>query len=246
MESADTPCSNGKDVADALNKRLEEADEGRRATQERIDRTCKEVAQKVSELEERLNSEIEEKYTSENNRLQAALNSLQAVPPTRRRKRRPKPFCTETKAELVVKQTYRLRATEAKEECFGAAKAYAVSADTEVDGEWLEHRKPEEVRVSRVWTGRVFLEVAFVTKEEEIVLKKKGLEGAVVHIAQLHKHNKDKDRKTKEEEEEEGKGNCLNCDCGEGQYILQKDGERCFSFAPNFLEAEIQPARGKS
>ena len=62
----------------ALSKRLETHDKSRSAAQEKLEGICKELETNVTELEDRVGSELEEKSTAENNRLQSALADLQA------------------------------------------------------------------------------------------------------------------------------------------------------------------------
>ena len=65
-------------VERALSKRLEAHDKSRSAAQEKLEGICKELETNVTELEDRVGSELEEKSTAENNRLQSALADLQS------------------------------------------------------------------------------------------------------------------------------------------------------------------------
>ena len=61
-----------------LNKRLEAHDDNRKAAQEKLHNFCEEMRAQIDRLEERVNSELEEKFTTEDNRLQTVLNELRS------------------------------------------------------------------------------------------------------------------------------------------------------------------------
>ena len=64
-------------IRGVLSERLETHDKSRRAAQEKLDEICKGVEASVDELENRVCSELEEKFTAESNRLQSALYAFQ-------------------------------------------------------------------------------------------------------------------------------------------------------------------------
>ena len=57
------------EVIRAIEKRLEEIDEVRRDTQEKIQKACNEKTEHVEKTKQRLNAELKDKYTKENDRL---------------------------------------------------------------------------------------------------------------------------------------------------------------------------------
>ena len=87
----------------ALSKRLEAHDKSRSAAQEKLEEICKELETNVTELENRVGSELEEKSAAESNRLQSALDDLQSNGDA-------------PKATLFLVQSYDVVTRNAKEE----------------------------------------------------------------------------------------------------------------------------------
>ena len=106
-------------VAEALNKRLEEADECRREAQEEADRAHSKMEQEIDELRERLNSELEVVYTEENSRIQSILANLQkavAGDSGQEGTSDVPEIVLEARAELTLKQTYQINRKEVQSE----------------------------------------------------------------------------------------------------------------------------------
>ena len=111
----------------------------------KIHDTYEKIRSEIGELKDSVNDALEKLFTKEDDNLQNALSNLRAAITLKEEKKNDEavsPAVKKAKAELVVKQAYRLITTEAKEEFFDAAKGYRVTADKEVDGKWLQHRKP--------------------------------------------------------------------------------------------------------
>ena len=64
-------------VSKILSERLETHDESRNAAQARLHDFCEELREQIDKLEERVNSEFEEKFAAEDNRIQSAYEDLQ-------------------------------------------------------------------------------------------------------------------------------------------------------------------------
>ena len=90
-------------VSKALNERLEVHDDNRKAAQDKLHEACEELRAQIEGLEGKVGGKLEEKFNSEDNRLQAAYEVLQM-------------YCGEdisqkiqkAKAELLVMQSYDL------------------------------------------------------------------------------------------------------------------------------------------
>ena len=61
-----------------LNERIEIHDESRNAAQEKLHEICDELRAQVDKLGEKINSELEEKFIKEDNRLQTILSGLRS------------------------------------------------------------------------------------------------------------------------------------------------------------------------
>ena len=65
-------------ITKILNERLEIHDDSRKAAQEKLHDFCDGLRSQINAFEEKVNSELEEKFTAEDNRLQTALNGLRS------------------------------------------------------------------------------------------------------------------------------------------------------------------------
>ena len=90
-----------EDISKILSERLEAHDESRKAAQEKLHNFCEGLRAQIDKLENRINSEIEEKFTKEDNRLQTALNELRASEEEGLSK-----VIQRAKTELLVIQSY--------------------------------------------------------------------------------------------------------------------------------------------
>ena len=88
-------------VSKALSERLEAHDESRKAAQEKLHEACEGLRAQIDRLEESINSELEEKFTAEDNRLQTALSGIRSAEADDVSK-----MIQKAKAELLVMQSY--------------------------------------------------------------------------------------------------------------------------------------------
>ena len=204
--------------------------------QEKFHEVCEKWRKEIDELEDKINSELEAKFKEEDNRLQAALNSMQTSISTEDAKLTE--ALQKAKAELLVVQKYSLNEKRTKriekdnesddeeensddeedeedesEVPVELSERLELETEKEVAPEWFD--KPRDLKVSKVSdTGRIFLSFTRNT-EQERVLKEKGLENAITYKVLLQKKGEE----------------------GEKEYSLRRE-ESCFSFVPDFLEAE--------
>ena len=82
-------------------ERLEKHDESRKAAQEKLHEICNGLRAQIDKLEEKINSELEEKFTVEDNRLQAILSRVCSSDNSDISK-----AIQKAKAELLVGQIY--------------------------------------------------------------------------------------------------------------------------------------------
>ena len=88
-------------ISKILSERLEAHDESRKASQEKLHGFCEDLKAQIDRLEERINSELEEKFTAEDSRLQTILSELSSSGGECISK-----MIQKAKAELLVEQTY--------------------------------------------------------------------------------------------------------------------------------------------
>lgn len=86
-------------VLKALDARVYDHDDSRKAVQEKISEICATLRNNVDKLEEKVNQELEEKFVKEDKRLQSALDDL-------RKAAGQEDAIKKAKAEILVKQTY--------------------------------------------------------------------------------------------------------------------------------------------
>ena len=96
------------ETLEALNQRLEEHDQNRRAEQERLLSICSELKRQIDHMEEEINGKLERNFTEEDTRLQTALNELRMVSPGENSEDETKKAIQKARAELVLKKSYRL------------------------------------------------------------------------------------------------------------------------------------------
>ena len=206
-----------EEALNALNTHLEDAEESRKEAQKEINEICEKMWKQIDALEEKVNSELEGKFTKEDERLQSALGSLSDI------KGKPSPKALQNaKTKLLVKQTYRLKEFCIYPEIADLTNACKLTADKVVETRWLEHKKPTGLNVEKAGSfGRVYLGFSILTKNEKATLTESGLEGAVPYKALLLKK---KDETYSRE------------------YAIRKEEDNLFFFTPEQLEAETKYA----
>ena len=103
-----------EEIKNAFSERLEEHNNSRRAVQEEIHCICDELRRQANELEDSFNADLEAKFTSEDTRLQSALNDFMASLKTKD----PKKVANATrkaKGMLFVKQFYKVKIKNEKD-----------------------------------------------------------------------------------------------------------------------------------
>ena len=89
----------------ALDKYIGSHDENRKIVQEKLHTICEGWRKQIDELERKVNSELEEKFAKEDNRLQAVLHNLR----TASNDDKISEALRKAKAELLVMQKYELK-----------------------------------------------------------------------------------------------------------------------------------------
>lgn len=197
-----------------LSERLEEHNENRKAVQEKLHAFCDEVRLRVGEMEERINSELEEKFVKEDDRLQTALNELRMVTGTESGEEISNAF-QRAKAELMIKQTYEIRKFEfktGKEVDF--SRLCTLSTDKEILEELLDLKKPSNIKINNLGADGIRFEFVGSACEEK-VLAENGFDNLIIHKAQVWKKGEE----------------------WLSEHNLKKLGRATFSFAPDVLEA---------
>ena len=207
-------------------RKLEECEESRRASQERVRATREKQIRDLDELEKGVNGELEGMFVAEDSRLQASLSGLRKAIS----KNKTAEALQKAKAELIVVQKYDLKVVgPEKERSFKGedfSKHLSLAADRKVCFEWLDTDKPTSFCVKSISSGRIFLSFSFLNSEQERVLVENGLEEAIVYKVLLQKKGcKDIGMKQRLKKE---KGNVGSND----------GGGSLFSFVPDFIEAE--------
>ena len=168
-----------------LSERLEAHDESRMAVQEKLHETCEELRAQIDKLEERINNELEEKFTAEDNRLQTALDELRSSDDDNFSKAFQKAI-----AELLVIQSYEFiernpdedndgnnedeDSEPEKKRSFDLASLYDLKTERKVTSmEYIcfDKRKPTELIPLFTEKGEFSLSFTFFSKAEKEVLK---------------------------------------------------------------------------
>ena len=183
----DNPSNNSNQTV--IYAKLEECDEKRRAALETKREESEGKRKQIGELEDRINSELEDKFKEEDNRLQSALNSF-LTEASSGNKEKASETLQKAKAELLVLQRYDIKSTRNKEDF---SEMLELTTEKEVVTEWLSLVRPEDIKIDRVSNkGRVSISFTFLTPEEERALAANGLGSAVAYKASLQKKKKDR------------------------------------------------------
>ena len=179
------------------------------------------MRKQIDDLEDKVNSELKEKVTKEDSRLQTALSNLQTAVSSTKDKDSFSKIVQAAKTELVVVLKYALNEDKWSTSDFSERLKFAPKSC--VSFKWFECSKARDFKIKKVGkTGRIILSFAF---EPEKVLDKNGLESVVSYRALL---------KNKKE--------CEDCENRHNKnskvYSIRKGKSgNCFSFVPDFLEA---------
>ena len=220
-----------KVVAQALCDRLGEHDKNRIYVQEKLHSICDIFRKEADDFEERTNNEIEAKFKAEDSRLQSALNSLRAA--SCASTARLAEAIQEAKAQLLIKQSYDLVLkkiiSEYNEydndliiENSWGVQRFELSTKRTIDTEFLELKKPSNLRVTGVEAGHIYMSHSgSLSKYEEEMLSVKQLSKSLFYRGSLYKRGDE--GKTSPEEK-----------------VLEKNSNNSFSLLPSGLEANTK------
>ena len=185
-----------EELVEALERRLDEHNENRVAVQEKNTATCGKLKRHIDELEERVNSESEERFIEEDNCIQEALNELKMFMLSQEeedenekdeldsgRDETLRELVKNARHSLLVRQTYGVT----KKKGVKLQNLYELVVQRAVLTEWLERPKPAGLEVTGFTRGRVRLAFAHLTAAEEAILRAKGLGDALAYEAVLYK-----------------------------------------------------------
>ena len=181
-------------VSKILSERLEAHDESRRAAQVKLHDFCEGLRARINEFEERVNRELEEKYTVEDNRLQTALNELSPDDDDGDVSK----AIQKAKAELLVMQSYEVVVGGLDED--NQKSKFSIKSMCELKTERkllslkvidFEERKARSLIPSFTKKGELSLSFAFFDEDEAEVLKEFDLHFEVEVIVWEKGHEED-------------------------------------------------------
>lgn len=174
-------------IIDALSERLEKHDTNRKEVQDKLREICDGLRAQIDELEEKINSELEEKFRDEDTNIQSALNELRTCVRENTDDIRFSKAFGKAKASLVVEQSYAL-----EQDSCGDGKLsslYKLKTERQILLEWSELNRPQDIRIINISEGRICLEFARNIYEEDAINKsvdKKMSKNLLVYKALLH------------------------------------------------------------
>ena len=200
-------------VVKALEERLEEHDESRKAVQAELSEFCDGLRRWVNEVERKINSELSVKFEEEDGRLQCALNSVRELSRGDSHGEALSKAVRKARAELLVAQSYELKRGAVPD----ASRVCELSTTKELRGEWIDLERVNDFCTAEVESGRVVLRTGGVSDEWRM-LTEGGFDHLVKLTASLHRRG-----------------------CGDvGEYPLTKGSDASgllFAIVPDTLEA---------
>ena len=196
-------------VVSALIERLGCHDENRREVQEKLHSVCEKWRKEIDDLEDKINSELEVRFKEEDSRIQAVLHDLRTVA-AEGNDTNISEALQKAKAELLVVQKYNLKGENGS---LSLSDRFALSTEKDVYFEWFSTSKPTKLSVTKTHAGRVFLSFTRNTEQERVLAE--NCHETITYKSLFQKKGVE----------------------GEKEYTLKKEGD-CFSFVPEFLEAE--------
>ena len=153
-----------------LSEHIEIHDETRNAAQEKLHEICDELRAQVEKLGEKINSELEEKFTKEDNRLQENLSGLRSDEDDVSKK------IQKAKAELLVEQTYNVIEwnpddENESEQMSIISSLYELKTERKASFEVLGERKPTNLIPSFTEKGELSLSFTFFNEDEVEIFK---------------------------------------------------------------------------
>ena len=203
-----------RDIIVALEERLEKHNENRKVVQNELHAICEEWRKQADDLEERINKELQVKFTEEDDRLLKALNALRESTLSEKEGER-SAAARRARAELLVKQSYSFVHTDNGKDAgpIDFVNSYRLNVKEELAEEWLDFDTLPSVKVERVTAGRVYVKLG--AKEDEIeVLTTHGLDGLVTQKASW---------------------SLTGSTFKANEYLLRKEGKNYYSFLPDAM-----------
>lgn len=169
MESELEECQK---VIAALGERIEKHDSNRREVQESLHGICDGLRRQIDEMERRVGLQLEEEYTKEDARLQAALGDLQECVDAMEdeeadSKSNNKDLIAaahDAGSELLVMQTYELAKRQGEGQNPSSPSSlsalYELKTVRQMSLEWVWLKRPTIHNVLRVSQGKVYLEIS--------------------------------------------------------------------------------------
>ena len=243
-------------VTKALMERLESHDENRVTVQDELHGLCDRIKKQIEEMEDKINSELEEKFAKEDNRLQTALNSIQTLVGAEEINDDDNNDSKEedndssddnndseshfqsilnevrkAKGMLMAMQSYKLNHKYMQittNEDTDLSELISLDTKVELMEEWVELKAPEDLTISRLSAGRVHVKFHWsLNQEEEKSISENKFEDVISFKAIMIKENE----AAKSEK----------CDSTEPtEYPIRKErGKDSFSFVPDSLEPGV-------
>ena len=176
-----------------INERLEIHDDCRRTAIEKLQELCNKTRQQVQDLEGKVNSDLSDKFTLEDKRLQTALNELRSGGFTNGSYEgcEISEALKKGKRTLLMDQSYilakRPRKDEEQETRLDLSSLYELKTERKVLLEMTEKKKPSNVHIIRKNDGRVSVKFTHLTAEEMKVLSDFGIEDKIKYKCLLSK-----------------------------------------------------------
>ena len=190
-------------VIKVLNERLEIQDDYRKAALDKLCEICNKMKQQVCDLVNKVNSDLSEKYTLEDKRLQTTLNELRS----RKFTKESKGACefSETikmgKRTLIMDQSYALVKSTKKEgggreeeEELDLSSLYELKTERKVLLEMIENKKPSNVHIVRKKGGRAYVQFIHPNPEEMKILSDFNIEDKIKYKCLLSKRGENEEQ----------------------------------------------------
>lgn len=169
-----------EEVVKILVERLEKHDENRKAVQSKLHEILNDMRSQIDELEGRINKELEDKFTTEDNRLQSILNSL-------RTNQNDESILKTAKTELLMSQSYKIVKAEEQKMTFDLSSLYKLQTEKSISTETIENRVPTDIHVTEVDESVVSINFDHLSYEETKVLLEHGIKNQMRYKCLLSK-----------------------------------------------------------
>lgn len=227
-------------IINALTERLSEHDENRRTLQERVLLIAQNLREQIQSFEDGTNELLEEKFTKEDERLQNALSEIQSHVISEEESDEAQleelsEIINKAKIELTKKQTYKIREAPGYFKTDGDGiinldllERYKLEPEAQLMEGWVDLRKPENLELTKIVSGRFFIKFSCeLNAEEEKSLQENNFDGSIVLKASLSKvETKDEDDEDEDDEDDEDFEEKEEKDEGDNEEVkTEKEGE---------------------